>query len=132
MPPLSLARLYALRACFVLFIVGIGLEFWPVLVREGAWLPVMDGAALAMLSALGLLSIIGLIAPVAMIPVLLVDIVWKALWMIFVAVPRWQAGEMGEEHMSAFYACLVVLPVVLALPWRSLAAAYFTRPERWR
>lgn len=132
MQTLSLARLYALRACFVLFIVGIGLEFWPSLVREGALLPVMDGAALAMLSALGVLSIIGLVSPVTMIPVLLVDIVWKALWMVFVAVPRWQAGEMGEEHMSAFYACLVVLPVIAALPWRRMAAAYLTRPDRWR
>lgn len=132
MRDLSLARLFALRACYVLFIVGIGLQFWPSLIQHAASLPIMDGAALAMLSALGALSVIGLFSPVAMIPLLLFDMVWKALWIVFVAIPRWQAGEMGPEYMEAFYACLVILPVIPAIPWRRMLVAYVATPDRWR
>ena len=130
MNEVSILRRNLLRACYLLLVVGTAFAFMSQL-PSAASLPLMDGAVYALLSALGLLSITGLFAPLRMLPLLLFEIGWKALWLAFVALPRWQAGTVDQETIATLFACAWVLPFVFIIPWRHVVATYF-RPEPWR
>lgn len=121
-----------LRACYLLLVVGLGLTAWPRLILGGSDRPLMDGVVDAMLCAMQLLAIIGLFSPVRMLPVILFDIVWKALWVGIVALPLVLRGEVDAGVAETLFACAWVLPFVVIVPWGYVVRHYLRAAEPWR
>lgn len=125
----SLARLYVLRAMFFMNFVMLGMSVWPAIFRhEGQWQP-MQGVAYSVWAALSLLSGLGLRNPLKMVPLLLMQLTYKLIWMLVVAAPDW-ASVRGTA---------LVMPMVLgflfdlvAIPWPYVFKNYMVRGERWR
>ena len=90
----SLFRLYLLRVTYLILVVGIGTEFWPGLIQHGAEWPLMRGVAYSMLAALSLLALVGLRYPLAMLPAVFAELLWKTIWLLVVALPKWLSGQM--------------------------------------
>jgi hypothetical protein len=68
-----------------------------------------------------------------MLPVLLVEIAWKLIWMTVVVLPLWLSDQLDPATMKVFYACLVVVIPLAIIPWRYVVAHYVTKPgDRWR
>lgn len=128
----SIVRRNLLRACHLLLVVGLGLTAWPRFLSSGTERPLMDGVVDAMLCGLQLLAIVGLFAPVRMLPVILFDIVWKALWVIVVAVPAVMNGRMSPGVTETLFACAWAIPFLLIVPWRYAFRAYVREAEPWR
>lgn len=66
-------------------------------------------------------SVLGLVYPVMMSPVLLIQLIYKGLWLLVVALPALMKGERGTlpGGMAIFFLIWVlVLPFVI--PYRSL------------
>ena len=89
----------------------------PQLVTLGPDQEVMQGAVTAMLSALCILSFIGLWRPVAMLPLLVFEVLWKALWIALVGIPAILAGPLDPSIAETLFACALVIPIVLLVPW---------------
>ncbi len=132
MHPLSTLRLTLLRLCYAVLVVGLSLRYAPVFIDGPQHLPRMDGAVVALLSAMGLLAIVGLFSPVRMLPLLVFEITWKAIWVSAVAVPKWLDGSLDEGFMSVLFNCSVVLPFVVIVPWRYVAATFLGSAEPFR
>lgn len=132
MNDVSTLRLYLLRACYLLLVVGLALNFWPLVLNGAAARPLMDGAVNAMLSALGLLAVIGVFSPLRMLPLLLFEITWKLIWTLSVALPHWLAGTIDPAIGATIFACAWVLPFVLIIPWGHVIRTYALQMERWR
>jgi hypothetical protein len=92
----------------------------------------MDGVVDAMLCGMQLLAIIGLFSPVRMLPVILFDIVWKALWVGIVALPLVLRGEVTQGVAETLFACAWVLPFVVIVPWGYVVRHYLRVSEPWR
>lgn len=133
MTQVSLPRLYALRAVYLLLVVGLGLTIWPnILNPDKAW-PLMFGVVQCMLGALSLLALLGLRYPLQMLPLLLFEIVWKAMWLLVVALPAQLNGAMTPGIASTTFDCALVVIVLAALPWGYVWKTYVAQPgERWR
>src|SRR5580704_18639144 len=87
----STLRLYVMRFVYLLNFVLLGLDVWPALLRHsGAWDPV-KGVAFSFWAALSLLSGLGLRYPLKMVPLLLLQLLYKTLWLVAVALPMWSA-----------------------------------------
>jgi hypothetical protein len=65
-----------------------------------------------------------------MLPILLLEIFYKVLWLVLVAYPLWSRSELqgssAEDMTSAFQ--WVLLPIV-AVPWGYVFANYVYRPR---
>jgi hypothetical protein len=125
-------RLYALRAVYLMMglflITGVG----PQLANMPPTL--MTGVARALLTGLGLLALLGVRYPVQMLPVMLFEGAWKAVWLAAIGLPLWLAGRLDPDSAETFKECAVGLSLVLiVLPWKYLLSNYVRRPsERWR
>lgn len=72
--------------------------------------------------AIALLSVLGLWRPVAMSPVLILQLIYKGLWLLTVAVPAIQQQQDYPSGMAFFFLVWVlVLPFVI--PWKILFSA---------
>jgi hypothetical protein len=133
MTQVSMLRLYALRAAYLLIVVGLGVTIWPGLIHhENPW-TLMQGVVCCVLAAVSLLAVLGLRYPLQMLPLLLFELVWKSIWLIVVALPLWSADQMDAATSETAVACLmgVIFPIVI--PWPYVFANYVTKPgDRWR
>jgi hypothetical protein len=121
-----------LRACHLLMVVGLALTAWPRLLTSGLDRPIMDGAVDAMLCALQLLAILGLFAPVRMVFVLVFDVLWKAIWVLVIALPMWWRGAVTPDVAETLFACAVAIPILVLIPWTALTRDLLRHRERWR
>jgi hypothetical protein len=129
----SLFRLYLLRLAYLILVVGIGVEFWPGLLLRGATWPLMQGVAFSMLAALSVLAVIGLRYPLALLPALFFELLWKTLWLVLVALPKWWAGPLDAATRESVFACAMAVILLPLIPWRYVVATYVMKPgERWR
>src|SRR5512142_3515784 len=104
----SLARLYVLRATYLLLIVGLGATNLPVLISHD---PMSRGAIPSLLGGIWLLAFIGLRYPLQMLPLLLFEFSWKTIWLLAFGLPQWSVGHMPPTWAEDFKA--ITMGVVL-------------------
>ena len=81
---MSLTRLYVLRAAYLLLVVGLGAMIVPELINH----PLTSrGVIASLLGAVWVLSFIGLRFPLEMLPLLMFEFAWKAIWMLAIGLP---------------------------------------------
>ena len=127
MNSVSLPRLYALRALYLLVVIGLGQMMFPQLVHIGRS-GYEAGIVVSMLLAFWLMCLLGLRYPLRMIPVLLWELAWKAAWLTLVALPKWRAGQVDPSTQSNVYACALVVLVPIVLPWGYVVRHYLQQP----
>src|SRR5712691_4621783 len=83
----SLARLYLLRGMYLGNFALLGSGVWPKLIGlHRAWEP-LPAAVFCFWAALGALSGLGLRYPLAMLPLLLLQLFYKLVWLLAVWLP---------------------------------------------
>ena len=128
-----LIHIYALRLVYSLMFFVLGEQTWThILSHRGTWDP-SDGVAWCIWTAFATLAGLGILRPLAMLPILLLEVFYKVLWLLLVAYPLWSqgtlAGSRAESTASAF--AWVLLPVA-AIPWGYALTHYVYDPRRWR
>jgi len=125
-------RLNALRATYLLVAVGVGMQTWPALLDPALWNPV-QGLANSLLAAITLMAIVGIRYPLQMLPLLLLDLTWRALWLVTGALPLWAAHHVDAVIAGTIQECLIALVVLPAvIPWRYVRSNYMSkRGDRW-
>jgi hypothetical protein len=126
-------RLYALRGVYFLVAALMGSQIWPLVFNHGPW-ELMHGVAVAMLAAVTALCLLGLRYPLKMLPLLFVEMAWKSIWLLAVALPIWRSGHpFDADTAETVKACLmgVIFPIVV--PWRYVFDRYVRGAgDRWR
>ncbi|QGN34414.1 hypothetical protein [Microlunatus sp. Gsoil 973] len=120
---LSLPRLYILRGAYLFMAVGLALVKWPLL-RHAADLPLYEGITVCLLTAMSLLVFLGLRYPVKLIPVLLLETIWKLLWLSLVALPKAIGGDLDAAAATILINCSLVIVIIVAVPWRYAVRSY--------
>lgn len=127
----SLTRLYVLRAAYLFLVVGLGAMIVPVLVSHE---PLARGVIPSLLGAVWLLAFVGLKYPLEMLPLLMFEFVWKAIWMLVFGLPQLSSGQLPPTFAEDFLNITVgVILMPLVIPWGYVWRHYVKRPgARWR
>ena len=92
-----------------------------------------DGVGTSLLAALALVAGLGIRYPMQMLPLLLFELAWKAIWLSTVALPLWSANRMDADTLESVPSILMGLVLLIIIPWRHVVARYVQMPgERWR
>ena len=82
---------------------------------------------------MSVLALLGLRYPVRMLPILLFEVGWKALWLGIVALPLWSGGRLEDAFLTQTNAVLWVVIVAAVIPWRYAANQYvLAAGDPWR
>jgi hypothetical protein len=123
-------NIYLLRLLYILMFFVLGKQTWThILTHKGPWEPI-DAVVWCVWAAFATLAGLGIIRPLKMLPIVLLEIFYKVLWLLVVAYPLWSrgtlAGSPAEGITSAFL--WVILPIV-AMPWGYAFANYIYSPR---
>jgi hypothetical protein len=124
-------NIYLLRLLYGLMFFMLGQTTWThVWKHDGPW-ESYDALAWSVWTAFATLAGLGLLRPLQMLPIILLEIFYKTMWLVLVAYPRWSAGTLAgspaEELASVFIG--VFFPIV-AVPWGYAFARYVRGTNR--
>lgn len=111
-------NIYLLRLLYVLMFLVLGRETWTqILTHRGPWQP-MDAVAWCVWTGFATLAGLGIVRPLKMLPIVLLEIFYKVLWLAIVAYPLWAKGALEGSPAAAVTTPFlwVILPIV-AMPW---------------
>ena len=126
-------HIYLLRLVYVLMFFVLGRSAWThILTHQGSWEPDV-AMAWCIWAAFATLAALGIFRPLKILPILLLEIFYKVLWLIVVAYPLWSTGKLAgspaEATTSAFL--WVMLPII-AVPWGYVFVNYLYKPASRR
>jgi hypothetical protein len=126
-------RLYTLRLGYLILAGGIGLFFWPIVIHHTSDFGIAEGVRFSLLGGLGLTAVLGIRYPVQMIPLLLFELIWKAIYLIFFALPLWQAHQITDPVAGDIKSIAMVVIFLPLIPWGYVFRNYIVkRGDRWR
>jgi hypothetical protein len=127
---ISTLRLYVMRLLFLLNFVLLGSDVWPEIFNHaGVWDPV-KGVAWSFWAALSITSSLGLRYPLKMLPLLLIQLAYKSIWLVAVALPLRRVGL--SSGLTGVFMIGVAFDLI-AIPWPYVFAQYVMKPgDRWR
>jgi hypothetical protein len=118
-------NIYLLRLLYILMFLVLGRSAWThILTHRGSWEPA-DAMVWWVWSAFATLAGLGIFRPLKMLPILLLEIFYKVLWLVLVAYPLWSIGKLADspaEGMTSAF--LWVLLPIAAVPWGYLIENY--------
>ena len=130
----STFQLYLMRLLFLLNFVALGLSVWPGIINhEGTWDP-MHGIATSCWAALSVLSGIGIRYPLKMLTLLIMQLIYKSVWVLAVGLSLKSAGPLDPVAAALFSVCAKGLVVdLIVIPWPYVFANYVKKSgDRWR
>jgi len=125
----SLVRLYVLRAMYLVLVIGLGAMIVPEILGHE---PASRGVVPALLGAVWLLAFAGLKYPLNMLPLLMFELAWKAIWMVFYGLPQWSSGQRPPTFAEDFFNIGWGAVLLLVIPWGYVWRHYVKAPgARW-
>ncbi len=111
-------NIYLMRLLYVLMFLFLGKDAWTaILTHNGAWTS-YNAMVWSVWAAFATLAGLGILHPLKMIPILLLEIFYKVLWLILVAYPLIKADKLaGSSAEEMTYVFLPVLIPIVAIPW---------------
>ena len=131
---LTTTRLYLLRAAYFMMFAFLTSQILPQVIMRGTQFPHMSGVARALLAALGLLALLGIRYPVKMLPILLFELVWKAIWVFAIGLPLRLADKLDAGQAQTLIDCSFgVVLCLIVIPWPYVIETYFrANGDRWK
>ena len=111
-------NIYLLRLMFVLMVFVLGKDVWThILTHQGPWNST-DAMAWCVWAAFTVLAVLGILNPLKMLPIVMLEILYKLLWLGLVAYPSWNSDQPVDAATAGMTNGFlwVILPMV-AMPW---------------
>ena len=121
-----------MRLLYLLTGLLVGMDVWPALInRIKPWDP-LHGVAFSFWAAYSLLMLLGVRFPVRMLPLMLLQLFYKATWLVAVGWPLYSAGSFSPLASDVMKACAIGAALdLIIIPWpyvfRTYVKAIFRR-----
>ena len=126
----SLVRLYLLRVLYLLNCLFLGADVWPALFRHATNWDSIQCVAYSFWAALSFLSLLGLRYPLQMLPIVLMQLIYKCVWLVFFAIPHWPTVK--TDGLFPIMAIGLVIDIAV-IPWFYVFKNYIIRGgDRWK
>ncbi len=134
MEDVGIVRLYLLRAMYALIAVGLGVTLLPSVITTSGNYANSDTVIDAILLGFSLMALLGIRYPLKMLPVLLLELTWKTIWLLVFALPMHLNQELDQYAIETVFACgMGVVLTPLVIPWRYVMNHYIVATgSAWR
>ncbi|MCC7221399.1 MAG: hypothetical protein IT490_11815 [Candidatus Contendobacter sp.] len=110
-------RIVLLRLGYLMIAAGLSTIVIPRLIAPPADWTASGAVVTCFLTAMMALCGLGVFRPIALLPVMLFELVWKFTYMLRVALPMWLDGRLAGDFLQTFWDCAPILLFVPIIPW---------------
>ena len=112
-------QVYVMKLFFLLMFLMAAKDAWTELItHEGDWDPEIAVAWCA-IAAYTTLSGLGIFHTLRMLPIMMFMLLYKGLWLFFVAYPLWITNQLeGTETEEWTQVFIIIVIPILFMPWK--------------
>jgi len=103
--------------------VVVGINAWPALINPAKPWDILQGVAWSFYAAFSLLMLLGVRLPTRMLPLMLLQLFYKLIWLIAVGYPLRSAGNPNVSGAIKTFIGAAVLDFII-IPWPYVFANY--------
>lgn len=126
-------RLHLMRGLYLLNFISLAIDNWSTILFPSQSLEVLPGVAISFWAGFSLLNLIGIRFPLKMLPILLLQLLYKSAWIVGVYRPALQEGPIEAGIQEFFYICIggIVLNLLI-LPWGYVYRTFLRDFFNWK
>ncbi|MBE8715958.1 hypothetical protein [Cellvibrio polysaccharolyticus] len=134
MENVGIVRLYLLRAMYLLIAFGLGTSVIPHVITTSGDLVDPHTVINSILIGFFFMALLGIRYPLKMLPILLLELVWKSFWLLVFALPMYLNHELDQYTRDVAFACVMgVVLTPLVVPWGYVINHYvLAKGSAWR
>jgi hypothetical protein len=126
---LSPIRLYSMKFFYLFNAIVIGVGAWPELMNPRKPWDLIHSIAFSIYAGYSLLMLLGVLVPIRMLPLLLLQLLYKLIWIAAAGLPMWSAGHLDQvSGMIKFFAAIIVMDLAV-IPWRYVFENYCKKAD---
>ncbi|WP_298790448.1 hypothetical protein [uncultured Allomuricauda sp.] len=111
-------RLILMRALYLLTFVGLAFEAWEYLLYPEEPIDYITGVTFSFWATYATLMGLGVRYPIKMLPLLFLQLAYKATWALAVYLPMEAAGNVTPEAESFYQICIIAVIIdIIVIPW---------------
>ena len=100
-------NIYLLRLMFVLMFLMLGRQVWTyILTHQGPW-GSDEAVAYSVFASFSMLALLGIVRPLKMLPLVMLEIAYKVMWLMLVAYPLWSTNWLqlapGRDNGNRYH-----------------------------
>lgn len=116
--PVPTWRQHVLRLVYFLGFIGLAKDNWSTVLFPDDTLAPLTGVAISFYAAFSLLCLLGIRFPLKFLPLLLIQFLYKAAWLVSTYLPAYQANLVNDQLNSWFWVMAPGIMIdVLVIPW---------------
>lgn len=116
--PVSKIRLYLMRGLYLLTFISLVFDNWSTILFPVEQMDTLSGVAISFWASYSLLMGLGVRFPLRMLPLLLLQLLYKSAWIIGTYLPAKSASLLDESLESFFWICVTAIILdVIVIPW---------------
>ncbi len=115
---ISKIRIYLMKGLYLLTFLSLGHSAWSEIINPSeVWGP-YDGVTYSFWAAYATLMGLGIRYPLKMLPLLLLQLFYKSVWLVGMAYPLWSAGQLDPTSEELLKPFLIAIPIdLIVIPW---------------
>ncbi|WP_303319025.1 hypothetical protein Q4Q34_19300 [Flavivirga abyssicola] len=118
-------RLHIMRGLFFLNVISLAFDNWSRILFPKEQMDTLTGVTISFWAAFSLLNILGVRFPLKLIPILLLQLLYKTAWIIGTYLPAKKNGLLNEDLESFLWVCIAGIVLnLLIIPWRYVYKYY--------
>ncbi len=118
-------RLALMRGLYLLTFIGLAFEAWDYLLFPPEALDYITGVTFSFWAAYATLMALGIRYPIKMLPLILLQLAYKAVWALTVYLPMKSSGTITPDAESFFWVCVAAVIIdTLVIPWGYFFKSY--------
>jgi hypothetical protein len=110
-------RIVLLRLCYGTIAGGLSTIVVPRLITLPADWTNSNAVVTCFLAAMMIMCALGVFRPIAMLPVMVFELVWKFVFMFRISLELWLNGKLEGAFLQTFWDCVPILLFVPIIPW---------------
>ncbi|WP_424961412.1 hypothetical protein [Ekhidna sp.] len=121
----SRIRTYFMRGLFALNFLSLFTDNWSQILFPTEQMDTLTGVTISFWAAFSLLNLIGIRFPIKMVPILLIQFLYKLAWLIGIYRPAYLNDSVDENIQSFFWICIAGVGLnLLIIPWKYVYQEY--------
>ncbi len=126
-------RLHLMRGLFFLNVISLAYDNWSTILFPKEQMDTLTGVAISFWAGFSLLNFIGIRFPLKMLPILLLQLLYKSAWIIGTYLPAKNSGLLNEGLKEFFWICIGgIVFNVLIIPWGYVYREYIKNFLRFK
>ena len=112
-------RQHLMRGLFLLNFIGLAFDNWSSVIAGTLPVDIYPSVAISFWAAFSLLNLIGVLNPLRFIPILMLQLLYKTVWLLGNYRPAYLSDELTPGQEEFFWICVAGVGLnLLIIPWK--------------